>query len=99
MALIAEYELTLQKLLQNINLASQQYNLDMNVKKTNIMTCAMSDINADIHLNGETVEQVQDFTYLRASFNSQLDVSREIKKRLAIARTKYTAIQSSLKMN
>ena len=62
------------------------------------MTCAKSDINADIHLNGETVEQVQDFTYLGASFNSQLDASREIKKRLAIARTKYTAIQSSLKM-
>ena len=37
-------------LLQNINLASQQYNLDMNVKKIKIMTCAKSDINADIHL-------------------------------------------------
>ena len=97
-ALIAEDEPTLQELLQNINLASQQYNLDMNIKKTKIMTCAKSDINADIHLNGETVEQVQDFTYLGASFNSQLDASREIKKRLAIARTKYTAIQSSLKM-
>ena len=66
-ALIAEDEFTLQELLQNINIASQQYSLDMNVKKTKIMTC---DINADIHLNGETVEHVQDFTYLGASFNS-----------------------------
>ena len=89
-ALIAENEFILQELLQNINLASQE--------KTNIMTCAKSDINADIHLNGETVEQVQDFTYLEASFISQLDVSKEIKKKLAIARTKYTAIRSLLKM-
>ena len=69
-ALIAEDEFTLQELLQNINLASQQYNLDMNVKKTKIMTCAKSDINADIHLNGETVEQVQ-FVYLSWSLFQQ----------------------------
>ena len=62
------------------------------------MTCAKSDININMTLNGETVEQVKDFTYLGASFNSDLDNSKEIKKRLAIARAKLTSTQSLLKM-
>ena len=53
----------------------------MNVKKTKIMTCSKNDIKVDIQ-HGETVEQVQHFTYLGASFNSALDGSREIRKRL-----------------
>ena len=39
-------------------------------------------------------EQVQDFTYLGASINSSLDGSKEIKKRLAIARAKLTDMNS-----
>ena len=50
------------------------------------------------NFNGETVEQVQNFVYLGASFNSALDGSREIRKRLSIARSKLTDIQASLKM-
>ena len=97
-ALITEDKDSLQDLLLKINVASQQYNLDMNVKKTKIMTCAKNDINVDIHLNGEKVEQVQNFTYLGVSFNSALDGSKEIRKRLSIARSKLTDIQTSLKM-
>ena len=70
----------------------------MNVKKTKVMACSKSQIDIDISLNGESVEQVQDFTYLGASFNCLLDGTKEIKKRLAIARAKLSDIQSSLKM-
>ena len=54
-ALIAEDKDSLQDLLLKISDVSQVYSLDINVKKTKVMTCAKNEINIDIQLYGEAV--------------------------------------------
>jgi len=96
-AIITESQHDLQTILDQINTESKNYDLFMNVKKTKVMVCSKDAIQVNIQLDKERVEQVDDFVYLGASCSSSLNNSKEIKKRLAIARSKFSDIQTTLK--
>lgn len=96
-ALLAESEAELKTLLKSVSNESQQYDLYMNVKKTKIMVCSNQSIQVNMHHNGEPVEQVDTFCYLGASFSSTNDSSKEIRRRLAIARNNFIDAQNLFK--
>ena len=96
-ALLAENETDLHVLLQNVSQESLKYDLQMNVKKTKILVSSKHKESVNMQLNGEQVEQVNEFMYLGATCSSTNDNSKEIRKRLSIAGHKFTQIQNLLK--
>ena len=78
----------LQSLVNKVNEASTQAGLHLNTSKTKvmkIMTNRATDDNC-IQVNGENIENVVNIVYLGSMFTNNHDDSKEIKRRLCIAR-------------
>ncbi|KAH1008284.1 hypothetical protein HUJ05_008851 [Dendroctonus ponderosae] len=59
----------------------------INIKKTKVMTIKISkNVSVPIQLNGEVLEQVERFRYLRCSMDCKLDPDAEIRCRIKQAR-------------
>ena len=76
-AILAESKEGLQSILQKISNESKLFDLHMNLKKTKVMVCSKNPERIDIQLDGENVEQVEDFVYLGASCSESLDNTNE----------------------
>jgi len=64
-AIIARSVKGLQELMDNINRVTQEYGMKINVKKTKVMCISRKGReNMKIYINGQEVEQVQQFKYL-----------------------------------
>ena len=78
----------LQSLVNKVNEASTQAALHLNTFKTKvmkIMTNRATDENC-IQVNGENIENVVNFVYFGSMFTNKHDDSKEIRRRLCIAR-------------
>ena len=73
---------------------SEKIDLKLNIKKMKIMA---SGPISSWEIDGETVETVSDFTFLRSKITADGDCSHEIKRRLLLGRKVMTNLDSILK--
>ena len=92
--LIAESEEELKSLLMKLKEESEKVGLKLKFQKTKIMA---SGPITSWQIDGETVETVADFIFLRSKITVDGDCSHEIKRRLLLGRKAMTNLGSMLK--
>ena len=91
---MAESEEELKSLLMKVKEESEKVGLKLNIQKTKIMT---SGPITSWEIDGETVETVLDFIFLRSKITADGDCSHEIKRGLLLGRKVMTSLDSILK--
>ena len=91
---MTESEEELKSLLMKVKEESEEVDLKLNIQKTEIM--ASSPITS-WQIDGETVETVRDFIFLRSKITADGDCSHEIKRCLLLGRKAMTNLDSILK--
>ena len=95
--LIAGSMKELETLVTNVNLASQQAGLKLNSQETKVMkvTGDQETIEMrDLVINGENIETVENFIYLGANIKNDCNDSKEIRRKLAIARNAVISLNN-----
>ena len=92
--LMAESEEELKSLLMKAKKESEKAGLKFNIQKTKIMA---SGPITSWELDGETVETVTDFIFLRSKITADGDCSHDIKRHLLLGRKAMTNLDSILK--
>ena len=92
--LMAESEEELKNLLMKVKEESEKAGLKLNIQKTKIMA---SGPITSWQIDGETVETVRDFIFLRSKITADGDCSHEIKRCLLFGRKAMTNLDSVLK--
>ena len=92
--LMAESEEELRSLLMKVKEKSEKVGLKLNIQKTKTM--ASSPITS-WQIDGETVETVSDFIFLRSKVTADGDCSHEIKRRLLLGGKVITNLDSIFK--
>ena len=92
--LMAESEEELKSLLMKVTVESEKVGLKLNIHKTKIMA---SGPTTSWEIDGETVERMADFIFLRSKITADGDCSHEIKRRLLLERKVMTNLDSILK--
>ena len=92
--LTAESEKELKSLLIKVKEESEKVGLKLNIQKTKIMA---SDPTTSWEIDGETVETVSDFIFLRSKITADGNCSHEIKRRLLLGRKVMTNLDSIFK--
>ncbi|VEN53317.1 unnamed protein product, partial [Callosobruchus maculatus] len=96
-AIIADSDIGLQRLINKVNEACREYGMDMNIKKTKVMTITRSqNVPLPIFVNGEMLSRVDRFRYLGAWINTTLDQDLEIKSRIEQARSNFMKLRNIL---
>ena len=93
--LIAGSMSELQELVERVRTHSEAAGLFLNAKRTKVMKILRNPADEDnnhMSMNGEPVENVQKFIYLRATFTNDYDDSVEIKRRIGIAKNTMVAL-------
>ena len=94
---MAENTEDLQALTNNVKAISQKSGLDMNVKKTKTMVISRSNnTKANITINNEELEQVDEFKYLGQTITSDAKTEKEIRIRTGIAKSRFQDIKTIL---
>ena len=91
---MAESEEELKSLLMKVKEESEKVRLKFNIQKTKIMA---SGAITSCQMDGETVETVSDFIFLRSKITADGDCSHEIKRCLLLGRNVMTNLDSILK--
>ena len=94
MALMAETEEELKRLLMKVKEESEKAGLKLNIQKTKIMA---SGPITSMQIDRETVETVADFNFLYFKITADGDWSHEIKRCLWLERNVMTNLDSILK--
>ena len=89
-----ESEEELNNFLMKVKEESEKVGLKLNIQKTKIMA---SGPITSWEIDGETVETVADFIFLRSKITADGDCSHEIKRRLFLGRKVMTNLDSILK--
>ena len=89
---MAESEEELKSLLMKVKEESEKHGLKLNIQKTKIMA---SGPITSWEIDGETVETVLDFIFGGSKITVDGDCSREIKRRLLLARKVMTNLDST----
>jgi len=79
----------LETLVTNVKFISEQAGLKLNTQNKKVMKVIGDQESIDMRdiiINGENIEKVDDIIYLDATFISDCDDSKEIRRRVAIAR-------------
>lgn len=85
----------LQILTNRITEVSNRYGLALNIKKTKFMTISKKPIlNAQLTINQQNIERVEQYTYLGTNLNSQWDHSTEIKQRIIKAKAAFVRMRT-----
>ena len=84
----------IKSLLMNVKEESEKVGLKLNIQKTKIMA---SGLITSCQIDGETVETVDNFTFLGSKITAYGDCSHEIKRRLLFGRKVMTNLYSVLK--
>ena len=92
--LMAESEEELKSLLMKVKEEGEKVGLKLKTQKTKIMA---SDPITSLHVDGETVETVSDFTFLGSKITADGDCSHEIKRCLLLGRKAMSNLDSILK--
>ena len=91
---MAEHEEELKNLLMKVKEDSEKVGLELNIQKTKIMA---SGPITSWEIDGETVETVSDFIFLRSKITADGDYTHEIKRHLLLGRKVMTNLDSILK--
>ena len=91
---MAEREEELKSLLMKVKEQSEKVGLKLNIQKTKIMA---SGLITSWQIDGETMETVRDFIFLRSKITADGDCSHEIKRHLLLGRRAMTNLDSVLK--
>ena len=91
---MAESEEELKSLLMKVKKESEKVRLKLNIQKTKIMTYGLI---TTWEIDEETVETVLDFIFGGSKITVDGDCSREIKRRLLLARKVMTNLDSIFK--
>ena len=78
----------------NVKEESEKVGLKLNIQKTKIMA---SDLITSWEIDGETVETVSDFIFLRSKITADGDCSHGTKRRLLLGRKVMTNLDSIFK--
>ena len=97
--LIAGSESELQELLNTVVDASLHRGLSINIKKTQCMVISKSKITptCHIHINNETIKQVEKFKYLGSTITSDGRNDAEIKIRIGMAKDAFQKMEKVIK--
>ena len=97
--LIAGSESELQELLNTVVDASLHRGLSINIKKTQCMVISKSKITptCHIHINNETIKQVEKFKYLGSTITSDGRNDAEIKIRIGMAQDAFQKMEKVIK--
>ena len=93
--LCAENEADLQQVLDVVKVKSEEFGLCMNVKKTKTMIFSKAEKKPRIclKLEGQIIEQVNNYIYLGQNITDDVRCEAEIKKRIAIGRNAFLAMK------
>ena len=90
--LIADSEVILQYLIEKVVKKSEENGLLLNVRKTKILISGNNKVVGDVDVNGDKLEQIEQFTYLRSEVTGQCESEKDIRRRLANARATYLGL-------
>ena len=95
--LIADSEQNLQELLNVANRASEQNGLKININKTETLVVSKNEVPVcSIRAGDQNVKQVDSFKYLGSLITSDGRCIKEIKKRIAVAKTSFLNMKTLL---
>lgn len=95
--LLADSDVGLQRLMDNINAACEEYGMSINIKKTKVMIISRNqNVSIPISINGEILNNVYQFKYLGCIINAKLDTETEIKARIEQARGNFIRMRNIL---
>ena len=95
--LVADSKEKLQELVNEAKIESEKFGLGMNTKKTKTMVVSKeTGITADIKVENEPLEQVENFKYLGQNITPDGKNELEIKTKLAIAKSRFTQMYKVL---
>ena len=93
-SLMAESKEELKSLLMKVKEESEKVGLKLNFQKTKILASGPITLG---EIDGETVETVSDFIFLRSKITADGDCSHEIKRRLLLGRKAMTDLNKHIK--
>ena len=99
--LVAEDNRQLQELTDEVHgsYCSQRFGLKINVEKTKTMTIGKQQKTVDIKIEGETLEQVTEFTYLGAVITEDGRSTKDIKRRIGLAAAMFGTMNKIWRSN
>jgi hypothetical protein len=89
-AIIASTNEGLQMLMDLLNEASEEYGMKIKLKKTKVMQISRHPVNITVVIEGNTLEQVQEFCYLGSLITEDGKCHKEIRRRIAMGKEAYT---------
>ncbi|KAI5728388.1 hypothetical protein M8J77_014772 [Diaphorina citri] len=95
-AVLAESEEELQRMLVNIHETGIRYGMKINVGKTKVMRVGKTEERVNIKLEGESLEQVENFKYLGGKIYSNGSCTTEIRSRITMGKTAFMKVQDLL---
>ncbi|KAJ4436308.1 hypothetical protein ANN_18939 [Periplaneta americana] len=93
MTILAEKEMILRDMLQELNDSYEQYGMKINPNKTKTMVIGRNMKKVNLRILNEAVEQVDIFKYLGCS---NMSSCQEVKRRIAVAKEAYSRKRSIL---
>ena len=84
----------LQHLTSNINTVSERIGMQINTDKTNTMMIGRHHADFNISINNQEIKQVNDFVYLGCKITENNNHSEDIKRRLVLARQKFSSLKT-----
>jgi len=85
--LLASTQKRIRKFFKDLVQESARYNMYINAQKSKIMVVSRQDnISVQMDHEGESLEQVHDFKFLGSYKSTDGDCTKEIKRRIALAR-------------
>ena len=94
MALLAEDERMLKKMLMELNERCEDYGTKINISKTKAMVIGRKPKKTHIRIKGESTEQVDSLKYLGCNINSNMNCCQEVKQRIAMAKEAFNRKRS-----
>ena len=99
--LIAETKEQLERMLNEMNVKSKEYGLNINIRKTKCMVVSKENTNEknveiSLKLDEKVVEQKRSFPYLGSTISDDGRCEIEIRKRIGMAKQKFNEMRSLL---
>ena len=67
--------------------------MEINIGKTKVMAISRTHENVNIKINNQNIEQVEKFVYLGSNITENNIYLEDVKRRLSIARQKFSKLQ------
>uniref|UniRef100_A0A8D8TBA0 Reverse transcriptase domain-containing protein n=1 Tax=Cacopsylla melanoneura TaxID=428564 RepID=A0A8D8TBA0_9HEMI len=89
-AVLAPDEFNLKRILDCMNDIFEEFNMKINMNKTEILLCSQQPEEVNITVNNTTIKQTKSFKYLGSSITEDAQSTNDIKQRLAQAKAAFT---------